>query len=115
LKNLFIILLLLLPSIASANSTCDGMWTEHSLFQLTGGHAQGKCSCASCHIGGFQPGSAGGGASCGSCHLGSRPAAKMKGNGHIITSQDCSTCHSGTITFDNAKMNWMCFMPSEII
>lgn len=104
MKKFILILLLLLPMYANANSTCDGMWAEHTFFQLTNGHAQGKCSCASCHIGSFSPGSAGGGTTCNSCHMGSRPAAMMKPSGHIPTQGDCGLCHT-TTTFGNARMN----------
>lgn len=84
-------------------STCDGMWTEHARFSLTGGHAQGKCSCASCHSGGFYAGSAPN--SCIGCHMGGRPAAMQKPIGHINTgSIDCASCHT-TISFVNYTMN----------
>jgi hypothetical protein len=95
---------LCMPMLASA-AECAGSWTDHARFPLTGAHSQGKCTCASCHIGSFQTGSAGGGATCLSCHGGSRPAAMQKNTGHIPTTQDCSVCHSSLTTFANASMN----------
>lgn len=84
-------------------STCDGMWTEHSRFQLTGGHAQGKCSCASCHQGGFYAGSAP--TACIGCHMGGRPEALPKPINHIPTDAvGCENCHT-TTTFGAYNMN----------
>jgi hypothetical protein len=104
MKKLLLILLLCMPILASAASTCDGMWTQHSKWQLDGAHNAGRCSCASCHIGSFMAGSAGGGITCTSCHGGGRPAARMKSTDHIPTQLDCIQCHT-TTSFNNAKMN----------
>jgi hypothetical protein len=105
MKKLLLILLLLTPLFAHANSTCDGSWVDHNKFSLTTPHVQGKCQCSSCHLGSFQAGSAGGGATCMSCHGGSRPAAMPKPADHIQTSLDCIQCHALKATFDNARMN----------
>jgi hypothetical protein len=102
---LLTVLFMFLPSIASAASMCEGMWTDHVRFQLTNPHDQNKCTCTSCHIGGFGAGSAGGGATCTSCHGGSRPSAKPKPTDHIQTSADCIVCHALKATFDGARMN----------
>jgi hypothetical protein len=84
-------------------STCDGMWTEHVRFALTGGHAQGKCSCASCHVGGFYNGSAPN--TCIGCHMGGRPDALQKPANHISTDAvSCDNCHTTTV-FGTYTMN----------
>lgn len=86
-----------------SGSTCDGMWTEHNLFQLTNGHAQGKCTCQSCHQGGFYTGSAP--TTCIGCHMGGRPAAMQKNPTHINTGAiNCESCHT-TSNFTTAHMN----------
>ena len=85
-------------------STCDGMWTEHTRFALTGGHSQGKCQCDSCHVGGFYNGSAPN--TCIGCHMGNRPAALQKPANHIPTSAiGCENCHTPTSTFTAYNMN----------
>jgi hypothetical protein len=85
-------------------STCDGMWTEHTRFDITsGGHAQGKCQCDSCHVGGFYAGSAP--TTCIGCHMGGRPAAIQKPANHISTSAiGCENCHK-TTSFGAYTMN----------
>lgn len=86
-------------------STCEGMWTEHTKFDVTvGGHRQGKCTCASCHSGGFYAGSAPN--TCWGCHNGARPDAMRQPTNHVPTQSlngyDCKMCHT-VISFSTAK------------
>lgn len=96
--KVILLLCLLLPFDIQAISTCEGMWTEHSKFDvLTGGHRQGKCTCASCHTGGFYAGSAP--ITCWGCHTGARPEAKRLPTNHvpemsIRSAHDCKLCHN---------------------
>jgi hypothetical protein len=91
---------------AYAAPYCNGMWNDHQRFPLSFPHDQSKCECIACHLNGnLSTGGAGGGATCTSCHGGSRPLAKQKNTGHIITSADCSQCHRLKGSFSDANMN----------
>lgn len=103
-----VIALLLFSLNANALSTCEGMWTEHTRFDvLTGGHRQGKCTCASCHVGGFYAGSAP--TTCWGCHNGARPEAMKPPTNHLPTQNllayDCKLCHSTTTFTNSTKPN----------
>ena len=75
------------PSCAVASTSFDHFTTS---FELLGQHKD--VACEACHVGGLFKGTP---HDCASCHAtGSRIGATAKPANHILSSNDCSACHT---------------------
>lgn len=80
-------------------------------FPLTGAHL--GTECAACHPGGMFKGTP---RNCSGCHSkGKRIVATVMSANHVVTSDECDSCHTNTVTFAGARFNHNKLQPGSCV